>query len=74
VTSSQGSPWIPSSGPEHSLPIEQPVVSVSNPILVSVHNPEDMSLTAAQGQPQSLVRYSRLGSGLPSTFTFDSFS
>ena len=74
VTSSQGSPWVPSSVPEHSLLIEQPVVRGSNSMPVSVHNPEVTSLTAAQSQPLSSVRYDTLGSGLPSTITCGSFS
>jgi hypothetical protein len=49
VTSSQGSSWVPSSVPEHSLLIEQPVVRGSNSMPVSVHNPVVTSLTAAQG-------------------------
>lgn len=72
-TSSQGSPWVPSSVPEQSLPFEQPVASVRSPRSVSDHNPEVTSVSAAQGQPLSSMGYSSLGSGLPSTIAHGSF-
>ena len=72
MTSSQSSPWGPSSLPGQCRPTERPIASLSSAEPVHKHNPEVTSVSASQGQPLS-VDYSSLGSGLPSTITFGSF-
>ena len=72
MTSSQGSPWVPSSLPMQCPPVQQPVHNLSSTESAPKHNPGVTSVFASQGRPVSTVDYSSLGSSLPSTIAFGS--